>query len=48
MELYFTIGTIIVLIGFLFTAMFINLFVEELKKEEENVGYIEGLIVYRM
>lgn len=48
MELYFTIGAIIFLGGFLFTAMFINLFVEELRKEEDNVGYIEGLIVYRV
>jgi len=47
MEQYFIIGMIISITTFLIMAVFVNLFLDELKKEDENVAYIDGLIVYR-
>lgn len=36
-----------VVVLFWFTGTFANLMVEKMKKEEDRVGYIEGLIVYK-
>ena len=47
MDIYFIIGLIIIGAGSLFVTIFVNIFVEQFKKEEDDVGYIEGLIVYR-
>ena len=47
MELYLTIGIIIIGMSFSLITVFINIFIEQLKYEDKNVGYIEGMIVER-
>lgn len=47
MELYFIIGMLAIGTLLLLSTVFINIFIEELKKEEDNIGYIEGMIVFR-
>ncbi len=49
MELYFKIAIIIIGASFTFMAVFINVFIEQLKNENENKneGYIQDMIVYR-
>ncbi len=47
MELYLTIGIIIIGASFTLMAVFINILIEQLKNEDKSVGHIEGMIVYR-
>ncbi len=47
MELYLTIGIIAIGVGFSLMAVFINVFIEQLKNEDKNVGYIKDTLVYR-
>ncbi len=47
MELYFKIAIIIIGASFTFMAVFINVFIEQLKNENKNEGYIQDMIVYR-
>jgi len=47
MELYFTIAIIIIGASFTLMAVFINVFIEQLKNENKNEGYIRDTLVYR-
>ena len=47
MELYLTIGIIVLGVSFSLITVFINIFIEQLKNEDKNIGHIEGMIVYR-
>ena len=47
MELYFKIAIIIIGTSFTLMAVFINVFIEQLKNENKNEGHIQDMIVYR-
>lgn len=49
METYFMIATVAIFIGLLFITAFLNVFMDEFHSGEndEEIGYIEGLIVYK-
>ena len=47
MDLYFIIGILIVGTALSLMTIFINVWIEELKQENDQVDYIKGLIVYR-
>jgi uncharacterized membrane protein len=46
MQLFIIVGIILIALGFYAFTAFTKFFLQEFKKEDDNVGYIEGLIVY--
>jgi len=49
MQIHFMITTVVIFISLFFVAVFLSVFMDELHSDEndEEVGYIEGEIVYK-